>query len=491
MTNENGVMMQYFEWYLSSDGKHLQRVKEDAKHLKDIGVTHVWLPPQTKATGADDVGYGIYDLFDLGEFDQKGTVRTKYGTKKEYLAAIKALHDAEILVYADVVLNHKAGADEKETFNAYPVNPNNREELEKTEPIEIEAWTKFTFPGRGDTYSDFKWDWTCFSGVDYDERTGQKGIYMIDGFEKGWADSSHVDDENGNYDYLMFADIDYKNDNVVNHVNDWAEWFISETGVDGFRMDAVKHIDSDFMKQFIEKIKAAHDGFFAVGEYWKGDYESLNAYMEKTDYALDLFDVPLALQFKAAGDQGANYDMSHLLDSSVLVKNPTIAVTFVNNHDSEPGQALENWVAGWFKPLAYAIILLEERGFPCVFYGDYYGIQGDHPEDGQSEILDQLLKLRQERAYGEQTLYYDDPHCVGFTRHGDSDHPNSGLAVIMSNEHGQEKTMQVGNEHAGEVWVDQLQHVEGELTISEDGEATFACADGSVSVWAKKDVNEE
>ena len=51
------------------------------------------MPPAYKgANGKADVGYGVYDLYDLGEFDQKGTVATKYGTREEYLAAIAALH---------------------------------------------------------------------------------------------------------------------------------------------------------------------------------------------------------------------------------------------------------------------------------------------------------------------------------------------------------------------------------------------------------------
>jgi alpha-amylase len=58
-----------------------------------------------------DVGYGIYDYFDLGEFDPKGSVRTKYGTREELLAAIKAAQKAGLQVYADIILNHKMGAD--------------------------------------------------------------------------------------------------------------------------------------------------------------------------------------------------------------------------------------------------------------------------------------------------------------------------------------------------------------------------------------------
>ena len=86
MTNQTA--MQYFEWYLPSDGQHWNNLAEDAQHLADLGISHVWMPPAFKATNKDDVGYGVYDLFDLGEFDQKGTVRTKYGLKEEYLNAI-------------------------------------------------------------------------------------------------------------------------------------------------------------------------------------------------------------------------------------------------------------------------------------------------------------------------------------------------------------------------------------------------------------------
>lgn len=68
-------------------------------------------------------GYDAYDLYDLGEFDQKGSVRTKYGTKESYLSAIQLLKAKGITVYTDAVLNHKGGADEKEKVPVIRVNP--------------------------------------------------------------------------------------------------------------------------------------------------------------------------------------------------------------------------------------------------------------------------------------------------------------------------------------------------------------------------------
>lgn len=75
--------MQYFEWYLPSNRNFWNIVANNARKLSDIGVTGVWLPPAYKGTsGRNDTGYGVYDLYDLGEFNQKGSIPTKYGTKE-------------------------------------------------------------------------------------------------------------------------------------------------------------------------------------------------------------------------------------------------------------------------------------------------------------------------------------------------------------------------------------------------------------------------
>ena len=71
----NGVMMQWFHWYTDDDGNHWKKLKEEAANLARAGITALWLPPAYKGmNGAKDVGYATYDLFDLGEFDQKGSI---------------------------------------------------------------------------------------------------------------------------------------------------------------------------------------------------------------------------------------------------------------------------------------------------------------------------------------------------------------------------------------------------------------------------------
>lgn len=117
-------MLQFFEWYYPADGSLWNHFKSEAGWLKSIGIDSVWLPPAQKGMhGADSTGYDSYDLYDLGEFDQKGSVRTKYGTKSELMDAIAAGKEAGLRVYMDIVLNHMGGADEKEKVLVKKVVP--------------------------------------------------------------------------------------------------------------------------------------------------------------------------------------------------------------------------------------------------------------------------------------------------------------------------------------------------------------------------------
>ena len=80
---------------------------------------------------------------------------------------------------------------------------------------------------------------TTFNGTDFDAKRNKSGIYLIQGDNKGWADNDLVDNENGNFDYLMYANLDYKHPEVIENIYEWADWFVETTGVQGFRMDAI------------------------------------------------------------------------------------------------------------------------------------------------------------------------------------------------------------------------------------------------------------
>jgi alpha-amylase len=116
-------MLEAFEWYIPHDGRHYQRLQSALPDLKQIGIDNLLLPPGCKAMHPSGNGYDIYDLYDLGEFDQKGSVATKWGSKKDLVALGQAAEELGMGVYWDAVLNHKAGADRKEKCLAVTVDP--------------------------------------------------------------------------------------------------------------------------------------------------------------------------------------------------------------------------------------------------------------------------------------------------------------------------------------------------------------------------------
>ena len=482
---QNGLLFQAFEWYLSDDGNYYDDMVLKLDELKEIGVTAIWLPPVYKATGTNDVGYGTYDLYDLGEFDQKGSLRTKYGTKEQLKNLIKEIHDRDMSVYADVVLNHKAGADGSEKFDAIMVDENDRTQ-DVGEIQEIEAWTEFNFPGRGEKYSQFKWNHNHFTGVDYDNITETKAIYRIIGENKGW--NLGVSNEKGNFDYLMFSDIDLAHPDVKEELNNWAIWFIDELNLDGFRMDALKHMDQVFVKEFLNHVREVKgEDFYVLGEYWMNDAGENNEYLDKIDYKSDLFDVSLHFNLFEAANNSDNFDLRQVFDETLVKTHPTMSVTFVDNHDSQPGQSLESWVEPWFKEIAYGIILLRKEGYPSLFYGDYYGTGGENPQEGMKNKIDNLAKIRKNYSYGEQDDYFESESNIGWVRHGDENHPHKSATVISTGDMATIK-MFVGEEEAGKEYSDYTENNENNIKIDDEGFGEFQVGPGSISVWIEDGI---
>ncbi|WP_298837978.1 alpha-amylase [Clostridium sp.] len=477
----NKTIMQFFEWNLPPDGGHWNFLKDHSKTLSDVGIDTLWLPPAYKGAGGNnDVGYDVYDLYDLGEFDQKGTVRTKHGTKDEYINAIDEAHKNGIKILADIVLNQKGGADESEWVKAVKVDPKDRNNKISGE-YDIKAWTKFNFAGRGNSYSDFKWNWECFDGVDWDQNKKESAIFEFTGLGKAW--DSEVDDENGNYDFLMLSDIDVSSPAVYDELLKWALWYVEIAHLDGFRLDALKHIGFEFFTKLINEIRnITKKELFTVGEYWDNDINTLKKYIENTSHIFNVFDVPLHYNFLTAANQKENYDLRNLMSNTLISCYPENSVTFVDNHDTQPGQSLESWVDNSFKLQAYTFILTRKEGIPCVFFGDYYGMPTNSIPPLKNE-LDNLLRARRDFAYGWQHDYFDDAHLVGWTR-------EKGLAALISNiNNGGSKKMFVGENLSGKSFVDITGNVSGEIIIAEDGNGEFTVNGNSYSVWCiiKKD----
>lgn len=431
------------------------------------------------------MGFDIYDLYDVGEFDQKGGVPTKWGSKDDLLELSRVAKENGMGLYWDAVLNHKAGADKTEKCRVIEVDANNRMQ-EVGEAYEIEGWLGFDFPGRGDKYSSMKYHWEHFSGTDWDQSTEKKAIYKILGDNKGW--SSSVDNESGNADYMMFADIDYSHPEVQEDVKNWGPWITKEVGLSGFRLDAVQHFSERFTSEWIDNLREqCGNDMFLVGEFWTGDVKVMQEWLAKLDHKFSLYDAPLLNNF-ARLSKTPDADLRKVFDNTLVANEPVNAVTVVTNHDTQPGQTMETPIEGFFMPLAYSLILLRKQGYPCPFFGDLYGLREPHKTDPScGGKLADLILARTLYAYGDQEDYWDNPNCIGWVRRGTWDRP-AGVACVMSNSGPGEIKMAVGKEHTGEKWTDVLGWEQGEVEIDGEGYGLFKCPGTSVAVWVKSDA---
>ena len=111
------AMLQYFNtsW---------REITDKMPELAEAGYSSLWIPPPTKASGGLSVGYDLWDPFDLGGRNTRGTVSTRYGTEAELLNMIETAHRFGIRVYADNIMNHRAfdipGYKESTPMDVYP-----------------------------------------------------------------------------------------------------------------------------------------------------------------------------------------------------------------------------------------------------------------------------------------------------------------------------------------------------------------------------------
>ena len=238
------------------------------------------------------------------------------------------------------------------------------------------------------------------------------------------------------------------------------------------------------LKDFIVNLEEKSEkDLYYFGEFWVNSRDINNKYLYETKYKTNLLDTVLHFNFHEASMNGQGYDMRKIFDNTIVQEHPILAVTFVDNHDSQPGQSLESFVEPWFKKIAYGLILLRKDGYPCIFYGDYFGIEHDGIE-GQQGMIDNLLWIRNNYAYGNQVDYFVEPQLIGWVRTGDEEHPGS-LAVVIST--GDMKTLQmnVGADQAGKHYVDLTGGNKNEVIIDEEGNGNFEVGSGTLSAWAE------
>jgi len=109
------VMLQWFETEWDEMYRRIPEVAE-------IGYKYIWAPPPTKAptglgTKWGNVGYSLYDRFDIGDIPQRGSIQTRYGTRGSLRNMVDNLHQCDVKIIPDIVMNHNGNGPD---FRTYP-----------------------------------------------------------------------------------------------------------------------------------------------------------------------------------------------------------------------------------------------------------------------------------------------------------------------------------------------------------------------------------
>ncbi len=304
-----GVMMQAFYWDVPSGGTWWNTVKSKVTAWSNAGIDAVWLPPASKAqNGALSMGYDPTDYFDFGNFNQNGTIETRFGSKTELQSLISTAHSQNVKVFADIVLNHNSGA-----------------QLEANQYTGTNTWTDFSGVASGK-----------FLRSQHDFHPNN--IHSNDeGYFGGFPDMCH--------------EVPNVQDWLWNRSDGVGKYYKNVMGFDGWRFDYVKGFGPWVVNTWNTNV-----GGFSVGEYWDSNVNTLEWWANNANSSV--FDFACYYKMNDAFD-GNNLNI--LNDDMMWKRNPYKAVTFVANHDTD---------IIWKKMLAYAYILTHE-GYPTIFYRDY------------------------------------------------------------------------------------------------------------------------
>lgn len=313
----------------------LQGLIQKLDYLQALGVTGLWLMPVAQSPSYH--GYDVVDYF---------TIEEDYGSNEDFQALMDAAHERGMAVIVDLVMNH--------TSSEHP-------------------W--FLASAEGDpAYADF-YIWA-----------DQPGDYMSPWGSPVWHQ------RNGKYYYGLFwegmPDLNYANPAVTDEMHQIIEFWLDDMGVDGFRLDAIRHLIEDgpiqentpetlqWLDGFHEYVKSINPDALAVGEVWDSTDEVLPYVGSRVDIA---FEFDLASAILQSLQLGIN-DKLILVHNAVLQSYPFGQyATFLTNHDQN--RVMSQLQGNVEAAKIAATILLTSPGVPFIYYGEEIGMVGEKPDE--------------------------------------------------------------------------------------------------------------
>ena len=313
-------------------------IQQKLSYLKDMGVTAIWISPHVdnidKAAvygGVPNAGYHGYWARDFRRTEEH------FGTLAEFDSLISAAHANGIKVIMDWAPNHTSPAD--------PANA--------------------AFAEAGALYND-----GTFLG-NYVSDTS--GFFHHNGGITNWDDRYETQYKN----LADLADLEQQNATINSllraNVNYWMN-----RGVDGIRVDAVKHMTAGWQRSTADAILANKD-IFLLGEWYLGGkndplYEDNVRFANTSGISVLDFYLNIAIR-ETFGSGLSMYNLDAAITKTAAdYKYEENLVTFIDNHDMPRFLTLRNNQTLLHQALAF---LLTVRGTPCIYYGTEQYLHND------------------------------------------------------------------------------------------------------------------
>ena len=310
----------------------------DPATSRDLGAQCMWLMPV-----AESPTYHGYDATNYYR------IEPDYGTNADFTRLVVEAHRRGIAVIVDMVLNH----------------------LSSEHPYFRDALGGPTAPHR----AWFRWSAT---------KPAELGPWG----QEVWHRSPLRDE----YYYGVFwqgmPDLNYETPAVREEAKRIATFWLTQMGVDGFRLDAVPYLVEEgatqigtvgthaFLREYAAHVRAVAPTAFTVGEVWDGIDKMLPYYPDQLEsyFAFDLSDDLLA----AVRTGSASALMRRFQRFQQEVPNARWS-TFLRNHDQT--RTLTALGGDTQRVKVAATLLLTLPGTPFVYYGEEIGMTGDKPDE--------------------------------------------------------------------------------------------------------------
>ena len=421
-------------------GGDLQGLQERLDYIEGMGTTAIWMTPSFKnkpvqgSPGSESAGYHGYWITDFTQIDPH------LGTNEDLKELVDAAHARGIKVFFDIITNHTADVLDYEDA-AYADNGAVPYVTKEEEPYRDAAGEPFDDSdyARGDQgFPDVDLSSFPYQPVfrDQDDRTAKTPGWLNDPtmyHNRGTStfageDSMYGDFPSGSRSAL--DDLWTERPRVVNGMIDIYKTWVRDAGVDGFRIDTVKHVNMEFWERFSPALQAyaasiGNDDFFMFGEVYDADPRFMSRYtttgriQATADFGFQANGVNFAkgrpteqlADFYEADDYYTDAD-----------SNAYAQPTFLGNHDmGRVGKFLADGGYGRGEllkrdRLAHSLMYLT-RGQPVVYYGDEQGFVGD----GGDQDARQDMFASQVETYNDDALIGADDSTA--TDNYDPGHP--------------------------------------------------------------------